>query len=561
MYLKDKNTYYGSAYIDETNLSISDSIYEISQAVYANTYHQKFPAFFPHLLPKSKLLQRNKRQFNQKAKTPDDSVARKSHGSQHVSRVGIDAIIYFNVLVKYATPEYKEKINAYIQSLPEIEGMTKEELFAKCLQVAAVYHDAGRHGDGPDQPTWEDEGAGDCFKMITKLLMNSGIESEEAEKIALRFSLAAAQKDAPITLEVLKKKLERKLKCSGDDNIVEALNREENMYLRELYFLTRDQITVEKLNAYEKDFLRIPIQCADCVDIQRVPSKSKFVRNLFTTEYVFRPSTRHFEIQYLDLWQQTLTENGAILPNQRARLQYELIMMALTNRSLLDFQKDLHNAAPIEVRTEDGSLFVISRPVINHYDKKAKRSYEHGDNGQTGFEKVEADFHHFPLLSHFYNDGKLFSLSPEDNLSEIELTEVEQFLKPIQDLIDKLIIEHDKDGKLLTPLMLSFIALNYQFRLELERHENFESNKEFKYIRNKFKACMELVDPNPSEDNPFTQLSDDNKLEMMYEIHDELKNKLEQSYPNLWQAFLIFFQILKEKFQQLMSNTKSAPAA
>ena len=375
-----RSGYYQTHYLDGLSPAQLDlPIHDLAELIFDNVYRQHYPAKFPHLLPKAKLgiLLNNPQEFLNHQEATQGSVKRESHGAQHVSRVGALALMFLNMYIAYGDLATRHELQAIINTIPGIDNAQKSERFVKFITIAALFHDAGRYGDGEDTKEWEKAGGLECREFLKKL----GCPDE----LAKRFGKAAAKKDSAF---------------SG-----------------------------------QKDILRSLVQCADCLDIQRVESFKDFGRNL-VSRYAVAPRTRHFGINYLDIWRNA-TEGSRIPLEKRVALQKEILELSIAHRAWIASQHDLANASPIEVKI-DNRLIVVSPGIPVNRKEKDKRRFEHG-----GFNNVTATLSSAPFLKKWYNQGAMLALNqdhlhvPENaNTISVMNPQVANYLKPLQEAID-----------------------------------------------------------------------------------------------------------------------------
>lgn len=98
-------------------------------------------------------------------------IARLYHGIAHATRVLLFTRVAYNLYLEAGDPAARE--------------MTSEDLY--CIQIAGLYHDAGRQADGPDRPEWEQASAQACFDA----LQQQNIPTQKA----LRAASAIVNKD------------------------------------------------------------------------------------------------------------------------------------------------------------------------------------------------------------------------------------------------------------------------------------------------------------------------------------------------------------------------------
>ncbi len=166
-----RSGYYTTNYINNMPANaLNASIEDISEYIFDHTYRQPYPAKFPSLLPKVKhpLFLRNKNNFKTGNALTRGPIEREGHGAQHVSNVAENALIFLNMYIQFGTPETRRKIDELIDLVPGDSREQKTALFIKLLQITAIYHDAGRFGEGADLPEWEANGAAECKAFLMK---------------------------------------------------------------------------------------------------------------------------------------------------------------------------------------------------------------------------------------------------------------------------------------------------------------------------------------------------------------------------------------------------------
>lgn len=125
---------------------------KIAAFLYRNVYSKSYSSFAYDTrarFPKEKI---------------DEPIARVDHGIQHVSRVAMYSVAFANLYRRFGDADAL--------------ALTDDDL--DLIKIAALFHDAGREGDGEDTIEWEQKGATALYEYLTL----KGINKEKAKMLA-----------------------------------------------------------------------------------------------------------------------------------------------------------------------------------------------------------------------------------------------------------------------------------------------------------------------------------------------------------------------------------------
>lgn len=132
-------------YNKKHDISLADPIEKHAKLLFPNFYSVPYPK-----KGESKA-QETKKPEDQPEKK-EDTLARVDHGIQHVARAAIYAPVFVNLYRLFDHPEAKE--------------LTDENV--KLIQIALLFHDAGREGEGKDE--WDEDSAIMLYCYLTRVL-------------------------------------------------------------------------------------------------------------------------------------------------------------------------------------------------------------------------------------------------------------------------------------------------------------------------------------------------------------------------------------------------------
>lgn len=224
------------------------------------------------------------------------NIARFYHGIQHVNRVAQYIPVFANLYRRYHDQE------ALL--------LTQEDIHL--LQIAALFHDAGREGEGED--LWDKDSAALFYYYSTHILH---VEKEKAKL----FAEAIANKD------------------SSDEGYFECIETNDEI----IWQVTHDENKTKQKNIYQK-----LIHDADCLDIIRARD--------------------HFDASHLDFYQTIVKRE---LENNPDALCFEEMALLITEaRSIIETQGDSRGCAQAKIKekfeTENG--YALSEQTLAQFE-------------------------------------------------------------------------------------------------------------------------------------------------------------------------------------------------
>ena len=125
---------------------------KVAAFLYRNVFSQAYSSATPA----------TSKRFEEKIEGPP--ITRVDHGIQHCSRVAMYAVAFANLYRRFGD---KEAL-----------ALTDEDL--DLIKIAALFHDAGREGDGSDNLQWEQQGG----TALYEYLILKGVNDKKAKLLA-----------------------------------------------------------------------------------------------------------------------------------------------------------------------------------------------------------------------------------------------------------------------------------------------------------------------------------------------------------------------------------------
>jgi len=336
------------------------------------------------------------------------TIARQHHGIQHVSRVAL----YIPILVTL----YKRHGNK------EVSRLTEQDI--QLIQIAALFHDAGREADGADQPDWERNGGSALYYYLT---INLGIDPTKAILLAE----STVNKDWEIGKPYYKITIIKDGFIEWKQAGISDTPKEKSIYENLIH--DADSLDIRRVrNIYDATYLdffkdmiqNCEIEIIDTMShIEKLPNRLyiQFTGSgvLYQTREMLKPAIITKD-EFKSAGFSDISEySSKLLSDQEKRIFKINVLKEINKKRILTFGHDSAFKEMTGLIDEVDGLLTQQGDNLHTKNRNIKHQYEHRDAYRVVSETIQ-DATKYPILYHFSNGylGKLYHVSdlPDDKV-------------------------------------------------------------------------------------------------------------------------------------------------